>query len=445
MEQPTLLIVDDDEDIRYALTLLFQQNGFRVLEAQTLLECELLLQRVSPDLVLLDMNFRRDTTSGKEGLEFLAKLNPLNIPVMLMTAWANIELAVKGLQLGAVDFIEKPWQKQTLLDKVKRNLASSKTPALNIDKPMPWIAKSTSMVEIEHLICKLATTDANILLLGENGTGKSLLAKRIHQLSLRNDKPFIAINMGAIPETLVESELFGHKKGAFTDAKNDRLGAFANADKGTLFMDEIATLPISSQPKLLQVLETGDYSCVGADTNSLTNVRVLAATNQDLRHAIEQGAFRQDLLYRLNTFVITLPPLRDRKEDIEPLALTMLMRLSKKYNSKVTKLSKDAVEALQQHTWPGNVRELNHVIERAVLLCGQEQVDSEHLIIEQVTKVVSSSSITNITLDELEKQRIEAALSNNDNHLNDTAFELGISRNALYRRLEKHGLEKRRD
>jgi len=435
MSQPTILVVDDDDDIRFALSLLLEQAGYRVVEADGPTQCMQLLCRLTPALVLLDMNFTRDTTSGKEGLALLEQITPLGIPVMLMTAWANIELAVTGLQRGAKNFIEKPWRKEKLLSQIANHIKPIATRPTQND----WIACSNAMQSLDTLIKQLAPTDANLLILGENGTGKSQLAKRIHQLSAHNEAPLVSLNMGAIAESLFESELFGHHKGAFTDAKQDRTGAFSRAKNGTLFMDEIGTLPFHLQPKLLQVLETGEFTPLGANASELANVRLIAATNQDLASAITNGQFRQDLYYRLNTFVIRLPALRERKDDILPLATHFINQFADKYNKSACTLSQSVQELLCNHSWPGNIRELSHVIERAMLICTGNAIELAHIMLDNQTS--PSQSIPQLTLEELEKQRITEVLRQHNQQITAAAKSLGISRNALYRRMEKYQLE----
>ncbi len=340
----TILVADDDEDIRLALELLLSANGYNVIEASNAKQVVVQTDRQKPDLVLLDMNFSRDTTSGQEGLDILQQLQQSNIPVILMTAWGSIELAVKGLQLGARDFIEKPWNKGKLLNSISQQLSHSRLKQEHqgyrqlLSKKSAgklqnknWIAASKSMQAIEQLVSQIAPTDANVLILGENGTGKSLLAERIHQLSSRQNNPFIAINMAAIPDNLFESELFGHQKGAFTDAKQHRVGRFQLAEQGSLFLDEIGSLPLNLQPKLLRVLETGQYEILGSSQTEHANVRLISATNANLNQLLKDGEFRQDLLYRLNTLVITMPPLRERLDDMQALSENFLQHFAAKY------------------------------------------------------------------------------------------------------------------
>ena len=449
LNQPkaTLLIADDDEDIRLALELLLSSENYQIIEAANAKDVIIKVSRHQPDLILLDMNFSRDTTSGQEGLDILSQLKSHNIPVILMTAWGSIELAVKGLKQGASDFIEKPWNKIKLLNSIEQQLSFSRIKEehqgyrqlLAEAESKAWICHSNSMLAIEQLVKQIAPTDANVLILGENGTGKSLLAERIHQLSSRQSSPFISLNMAAIPETLFESELFGHQKGAFTDAKQNRVGRFQLADRGSLFFDEIGSLPLSLQPKLLRVLETGQYEILGSSHTQKTDVRLISATNADLSQLVAEKAFRQDLLYRLNTLVITIPPLRERIEDIAPLAINFIQQFSTKYHKSTLTLSQDAIEKLKQHSWPGNIRELSHTIERAVLLAMNNEITAAQLLLDSAD--VSSTTIALQPLEQAEKQLIEKAMAVTSGQVLEAAKLLDISRNALYRRLEKFGIK----
>ena len=449
MNQPkaTLLIADDDEDIRLALELLLSSENYQIIEAANAKDVIIKASRHQPDLILLDMNFSRDTTSGQEGLDILSQLKSHNIPVILMTAWGSIELAVKGLKQGASDFIEKPWNKIKLLNSIEQQLSFSRIKEehqgyrqlLAEAESKAWICHSNSMLAIEQLVKQIAPTDANVLILGENGTGKSLLAERIHQLSSRQSSPFISLNMAAIPETLFESELFGHQKGAFTDAKQNRVGRFQLADRGSLFFDEIGSLPLSLQPKLLRVLETGQYEILGSSHTQKTDVRLISATNADLSQLVAEKAFRQDLLYRLNTLVITIPPLRERIEDIAPLAINFIRQFSTKYHKSTLTLSQGAIEKLKQHSWPGNIRELSHTIERAVLLAMNNEITAQQLLLDSAD--VSTTTIALQPLEQAEKQLIEKAMAVTSGQVLEAAKLLDISRNALYRRLEKFGIK----
>ncbi|GAA0359051.1 sigma-54 dependent transcriptional regulator [Bowmanella denitrificans] len=439
-----ILVADDDEDIRLALDMLLCNEGYRVVEAANGREIAVQVSRHRPDIVLLDMNFHRDTTSGEEGLEYLTSLVQQGLKVILMTAWGSVDLAVRGMKSGAVDFIEKPWDKSRLLQIIQQQLQGERIADTVIPSPAKtthhgWIAVSPAMQELELMLEQLAPTDANILILGENGTGKSQLAKRIYQLSQRSESPFVTVNMGAVPATLFESELFGHAKGAFTDAREARTGRFELANGGTLFMDEVGTLPLDVQPKLLRVLETGEYEVLGTSLTRSTDVRVISATNADLHASVSEGKFRQDLLFRLNTFVIELPPLRDRLQDIPPLAEHFLQAFAAKYNKGSVRLSDDAIQRLREHSWPGNIRELSHVIERSVLICRDGIISSSQLML------AGSSTKRQVglrPLEEVEAELVEAALLHYKGHISKAAQALGISRMALYRRMEKFALDK---
>ena len=439
----TILVADDDEDIRLALELLLMGEGYKVIEASDAKQAIIAADRQKPDLVLLDMNFSRDTTSGQEGLDILAQLQQGDIPVILMTAWGSIELAVKGLKLGACDFIEKPWNKAKLLNSITQHLTFNRIKEehqgyrqlLAKEENSQWLCHSQAMLQIEQLVKQIAPTDANILILGENGTGKSLLAERIHQLSNRHHNPFISVNMAAIPDNLFESELFGHQKGAFTDAKQNRVGRFQLADKGSLFFDEIGSLPLSLQPKLLRVLETGQYEVLGSSQTQTANVRLISATNADLNELVSKNEFRQDLLYRLNTLVISMPPLRERLDDIVPLAEHFINKFCQKYHKPSLTLCVEAGKKLKRHAWPGNIRELSHVIERAVLLSTGSEISPNQLLLDNAD--AKSDNVMLQPLEEAERQLIEKAMKVASGQVIEAAKLLEISRNALYRRLEK--------
>ena len=447
---PTVLIADDDADIRLALELLLVSNNYTVIHAQDPMQVEQQMRLHQPALILLDMNFSRDTTSGAEGLALLDNIASSAIPIILMTAWGSINLAVDGLKRGACDFFEKPWNKDKLLNSIAqqleiaqlkqehagyKQLLSAPKRASYPEQENTWVCQSSSMQAIEQLVNQVAETDANVLILGDNGTGKSHLAERIHQQSIRRNQPFIAVNMAAIPDNLFESELFGHQKGAFTDAKQQRVGRFKLADKGTLFFDEIGSLPVHLQPKLLRVLETGQYEVLGSSATLQSNVRLISATNANLSELVAKQAFRQDLLYRLNTFVITMPSLRDRLEDLAALTQQFIHQFCDKYHKTALTLSTQALDKLKTHSWPGNVRELSHVIERAVLMSSNGIIEAQALLLEATH---SEPSIQLQTLEEAEKQLIEKALNVSDGNIIDAAKILGISRNALYRRIEKY-------
>ncbi|GAB3025811.1 sigma-54-dependent transcriptional regulator [Bowmanella dokdonensis] len=443
-----ILVADDDQDIRLALKMLLENEGYQTIEAASQKDIAVVLSRQQPDLVLLDMNFSRDTTSGEEGLTQLRHLTELGIRTVLMTAWGSVELAVKGMQEGAADFIEKPWDKHRLLQileqqcKIRDLAVQNQTFRAMLNSPEEdWIANSSSMRALESLVRQVAPTRANILILGENGTGKSVLARRIHRLSSRSQHAFISVNMGAIPANLFESELFGHRKGAFTDARESRVGRFELANGGTLFMDEVGTLPPEVQPKLLRVLETGEYEMVGASQTQQSDARIISATNADLQKLVGEGRFRQDLLFRLNTFVLELPALRQRRDDIADLADLFCRRFCRQYGKELA-IADSTLDLLLDYDWPGNIRELSHIIERAVLICQHKLITAEHLLLPQQASM-QASSLPSRTLDEVEQEMIQSALSRCRGRISQAAQALGISRNALYRRMEKFGLDKR--
>lgn len=443
-----LIIADDDADIRLALLLLLQSAGYHCREAESPAQLLQLLAEKPADLVLLDLNFSRDTTSGQEGMAVLPALVARHIPVIVLTAWGTIELAIHAIRLGACQFLTKPWDNQQLLSFVAQqqqlkqlNQQQQRLTALHQQAAPAWIAQSAPMQQLELLLHQIAATDANVLILGENGTGKSVLATRLHQLSQRALQPLVSVNMAAIPESLFEAELFGHQKGAFTDARQQRLGRFAMAEGGSLFLDEIGCLPLQLQPKLLRVLESGHYEMLGSSHTEQADVRLISATNAPLDQLVQQGQFRQDLLYRLNTFVLELPPLRQRQADIPALAAHFIQLFSQKYRKAPAVLTANALQQLQQYPWPGNVRELSHLLERAVLLTHDGVITQlplggrqppEHS--ETLTGVQTE---VNLDLAAMEKRLIQQALQQSDYQLTPAAQLLGISRHALARRLEK--------
>lgn len=444
---PRILVADDDEDICLALDLLLSSAGYQVVTVQQPQHLLAACAQEKPDLVLLDMNFRTDTTSGQEGLALLAQLHASQIPVILMTAWASVELAVQGMRQGACHFIQKPWHNHQLLQLISQQLShqqllqeNQQLKQLLTPDEVPWVAISPAMQQLELLMQQIAPTDANILILGENGTGKSQLAQRIHQLSHRRAASFINVNMAAIPDTLFEAELFGHEKGAFTDARQRRIGRFALAHQGTLFLDEIGCLPLSLQPKLLRVLESGSFEAVGASQSQTSNARIISATNAGLSTMVSSGLFRQDLFYRLNTLVIELPPLRQRLDDLAALAQLALQRFCQKYQKPAKQLSNAALRQLHQYPWPGNVRELNHVMERAVLLASSPVIDVDLLALQPPAST-GQSATSSFNLADMEQQLIKQALQQTGNQLSAAADLLGITRHALARRLEKYRLQ----
>lgn len=451
----TILVIDDQADVRMAAIVALNQIGYQCIEAKGPEQALEIINNSAISLILLDMNFRLDTTSGEEGLRFLKQLQSLGstIPVIVMTAWASVDVAVKAMQLGALDFVEKPWNNLRLTAEVKQQLKLSKSnhdnaclKALNTTQNADYIANSPTMQQLLARAKRAAKTDASILITGENGTGKSLLAQYIHQHSNRCEQRYVSVNIGAIAPSLFESELFGHKKGAFTDAKEDRLGRFEIANGGTLFLDEIATLPLELQSKMLRVLESQEFEVLGSSQTQIADVRIIAATNAELAKAIEEGEFRRDLLFRLNTIELHIPPLRERLEDIVELANHLLATHSKKYQRSGMTLTGEATLALTQYHWPGNVRELSHCVERAVIMSDNDNIDASDLILEQPSSEVSNSatdkqSLPLLPLEELEKQMIQKALAEFNGNVIAAGEFLGLSKSAIYRRIDKHQLD----
>jgi DNA-binding NtrC family response regulator len=402
---------------------------------------------------LLDLNYARDTTSGQEGLELLPRLQALDgtLPIIVMTAWSSIDSAVEAMRRGARDYVEKPWDNDRLLATVRSQLELGRAVRLarrleaenellrtGADVPR-MIAESRAMRPVLRLIEKVGPSDANVLITGEPGTGKEVVARWLHATSARAERPLITVNTGGLSEGVFESEVFGHVKGAFTDARSDRVGYFEVAHGGTLFLDEIGNVPMAQQAKLLRVLETGELQRVGSSKTRQVDVRILTATNSELDRAVAEGTFREDLFYRLNTVEVDIPPLRERREDIPLLAMHFLSTSGRKYGRPDLELSSAALDAMYRHSWPGNVRELRHSIERAVLLADGHTIEIEHLGLRQAPE--GSLSLENVELDEAERILIRKALTRNRGNVSRTADELGLSRSALYRRLKRHGLQ----
>jgi DNA-binding NtrC family response regulator len=446
-----VLVVDDRPDVRISARFVLEDNHYQVTEAESPAMAKELIKKHQIDLVLLDMNYSRDTTSGEEGLELLAWLNKadLGIPAIAMTAWSNVELAVKSMQLGAGDFLEKPWKNQRLLQVVAQQIKVSGLKKQNQklqqrlenteskEGDYQWL--SPCMHELMQHINSVASTNVAILLTGDNGTGKSQLANYIHGQSQVNNGPFIAVNMGAISEPLFESEMFGHTKGAFTDAKSSRIGRFELAKTGTLFLDEIANIPMSQQAKLLRVLETGEYEVLGSSQTQFTSIRLISATNGNVKQLIEKECFREDLFYRINTIEFRVPSLKERSLDIVPLAEHFIAMYCKKYAKSNVKLSSEAICALQDYYWPGNIRELSHLMERAVLLCRDGILSVNDLNIKPNQHASpESKTLPMMTLESAEKQLITQALDEVSQHVPQAAKLLGLTKSSLYRRLEKY-------
>ncbi len=445
-----ILIADDQRDVLEALRILLKSEGYQTEVVTSLAGIFNALEKKEYALLLMDLNYSRDTTSGQEGLSAIPKIQAIDgtLPIVVMTAWATIELAVEAMKRGARDFVTKPWDNQRLLTIVKTQieLASAlrrerKLEAENemLRGTMPdLIAQSPAMRPAIEMISRVAPSDANVLITGENGTGKSLIARAIHALSPRTSRTMITVNMGGLSETLFESELFGHVKGAFTDAKADRAGRFELADESTLFLDEIANIPLTQQAKLLRVIETGDFERVGSSKTLHANVRIISATNANLENEVATGRFRQDLLFRLNTIQVTLPPLRERREDIMPLANSFLRQHAERYRKEISGFDETARDCLLQHAFPGNVRELDHVIERAVLMTQDRQIRTSDLGL--TTSAAETRNLEEMSLEEVETFLIKKALARNDGNARKAAEALGLSRSAFYRRLQQYGL-----
>jgi len=467
-----ILIADDDASIVAALRLFLKSEGFKVTTATSPAEVEFLIKSKEIDLALIDLNYQLDTTSGIEGVELTQKLKnyDANIAVVCMTGWATVEIAVQVMQSGAGDFIQKPWENDRLLSVINNQLALRQQTKNNLKLTEEnnnlkqqiavldgndMVAESAAMKSLLATLEQISKADINILITGENGTGKSLLASHIHQLSARANNTFVSVNMGAITDSLFESEMFGHVKGAFTDAKVNRIGRVELAEQGTLFLDEIANIPLAQQAKLLRLLEEHQYEKVGASKTQQANIRVISATNSDLQQMVNEKSFRQDLLFRLNTFVVEIPPLKARLADILPMAEAFMVKCAARYNKAVPKLSGQAEQQLLSYQWPGNVRELSHTIERATLLASDE-ILAEHLMLvetvnkstnkstnESVTEPLSTEHYTfedEMTMDDIEKLVIEQRLKLNKGNATDAAKSLAMSRSAFYRRLDKFGL-----
>jgi DNA-binding NtrC family response regulator len=445
-----ILLVDDDEGILSALKMLLMSEGYDILLAHTPAAALHTLRKNSPDLILMDLNYSLDTTSGDEGIKLVESIRKIDeyLPVVVMTGWATIEVAVSTMKNGANDFIQKPWENDRLIavinNQIKLAVSERKSQKLTRQNQLlqqqvdsehggELINESGAMKRTMAIIDQVAMSDASVLLTGENGTGKSMFARYIHEHSARKGTSQISVNMGAVTETLFESEMFGHVKGAFTDANATRIGRFELADGGTLFLDEIANTPYSQQGKLL-------YEKVGANRTELVDVRLISATNADMTEVVASGEFRKDLLYRINTIAIEIPPLRDRKEDIIPLATSFLAKTAVKYARKELAIGHSAQVALLAYDWPGNIRELSHVMERAQILCKNNVIDLEELglpVNKGPQQPLDESAAELLTLEAMEQDIVDQRLSYFDGNALKAAKSLGLSRSAFYRRLEK--------
>src|SRR5688500_2360046 len=443
---PRILVADDQPDVLHALRLLLRAEGFDVKTAGSPRDVAAAVAEQEFDVLLIDLNYTRDTTSGREGLDLLTRLQAVHpdLPVVVMTAYGTIDGAVEAMRRGARDFVVKPWENDRLLATLRSQVElaralrrGERAEAVNrrtaSDGRPPLIAQSRAMRPVTDLIERVAASDANVLITGEHGTGKEVVARWIHAGSGRARRPLVTVNARGLWQGVFESELFGHVKGAFTDAKSDRIGYFEMADGGTLFLDEIGDMPTPLQAKLLRVLQTGEFQRVGSSSTRRSDVRVLAATNVDIGAEVRSGRFREDLLYRLNTVEIALPPLRDRREDIGPLAHNFLERTAARYGRTITGFDAEAMKAMLAYAWPGNVRELEHSIERAVLLARGERIGADDPALgTRSMRAAEAPGIENMELDEAERWLIRRALEKHEGNVSAAAEALGVSRSALY-------------
>jgi DNA-binding NtrC family response regulator len=449
--RPRILAADDQQHILEAIELLLKPQGYDIDVARSPELVREALSSTSYDAVLIDLNYTRDTTSGQEGLGLLSDIVAIDntLPVVVMTAWGNVELAVEAMRRGARDFVQKPWENERLLSilrtQVELHLAlqraerlAAENRLLSVQGRPQFIATAPSMIPVLEAITRFAPSDANVLITGEHGTGKEVVARTIHMLSLRSSRQLVAVNTGGLAEGVFESELFGHVKGAFTDARTDRIGRFELADGGTIFLDEIGNVPMRQQSKLLRVLESGEIERVGSSRSKRIDVRLISATNSDLQAACQAGQFREDLLFRLNTVEIHLPALRERREDIPVLALHFLSHYASRYRRVIRGLDPAALQALMRYAWPGNVRELEHTLERAVLMCRTEQLQASDLGLGLQRS--PAQNLEDLSLEAVETILIRKALQRFQGNVSQAAEALGLSRGALYRRMEKYGL-----
>lgn len=451
LAKPRILVADDDRDVLEALRLLFRSEGY---EIETTTSPDGVATAASArdfDAVLMDMNYARDTTSGTEGLDLIPRLQSIDatLPVIVMTAWGSIDGAVEAVRRGARDYVQKPWSNERLLHVVRTQIElgsalrrSQRLESENLSLrglgSAVLIAESAAMQPVLRLMERVGPSDASVLITGENGTGKEVVAQWLHASSSRAPRSLVTVNLGGLADGVFESELFGHVKGAFTDAKMDRIGRFELADGGTLLLDEVGNLSLSQQAKLLRVLQTGEFERVGSSKGRRTDARILAATNADLRAEVTGGRFREDLFFRLNTVEIHLPPLRERREDIPVLAQYFLRQAAARFRRDVTGFRADGIKALLAYSWPGNIRELAHAVERATLLASDTQVSAADLTFHPVTE--ASGRLEDLSLDEVEKLLISKTITRFDGNVSLAANALGLSRSALYRRLQRHGL-----
>ncbi len=448
---PTILIADDQADVLEALRFLIKGEGYQAEAASSPAAIINAIEARDFDVVLMDLNYARDTTSGEEGLDLLNRIQVMDatLPVVVMTAWGSVELAVEAMRRGARDFIQKPWDNARLSAILKTQIElgralrrgqrlEAENLALRAERFPQLIAHSAAMRPVLDVISRVGPSDANVLITGENGTGKGLVAQTLHSVSLRAPRPLVTVNTGGLAEGVFESELFGHVKGAFTDAKSDRVGRFEMADSGTLFLDEISNISLGLQAKLLRTIETGEFERVGSSKTRRVDVRIISATNADLHAEVAESRFRQDLLFRLNTIELHLPPLRDRREDIPLLAAHFLKQHAGRYRKHITGFDESAIKALLSHPWPGNVRELDHAVERAALMAQAETIRAVDFGLRSGRE--GPPRLEEMSLEDVEALLIKKALARFSGNVSHAANALGLSRSALYRRLQRYGL-----
>ena len=450
--RPRVLVADDQADVVEAVRLLLKLEGYEVDGVGSPGAVLAAVERGGHDVALIDLNYARDTTSGAEGLDLLSQLRRLDdsLPVVVMTAWGTVDLAVEAMRRGAGDFVQKPWENARLLAVLRTQLelgrAQRRTRRLEAENALlrprgtgGLVARSASMQPVLQVLARVGPSDANVLITGENGTGKTLLAQALHEASSRASGAFVSVNTGGLSETLVDSELFGHERGAFTDARTERIGRFEIADGGTLFLDEIANMPMAVQTRLLRVLETREFERLGSSRTRRVDVRLIAATNADLQAEVEAGRFRRDLLFRLNTVEVHMPPLRDRREDIPELAALFLDRHARRYRKQIDGFQPAALQALLEHAWPGNIRELDHAVERAVLMSDTPKLTPDALALRSA-RDAAPGRLDDMSLEDVEAFLIRKALDRYGRNVSAAAQALGLSRSAMYRRLQRYGL-----
>lgn len=450
--RPRVLVADDQADVVEAVRLLLKLEGYEVDGVGSPGAVLAAVERGGHDVALIDLNYARDTTSGAEGLDLLGQIRRLDetLPVVVMTAWGTVDLAVEAMRRGAGDFVQKPWENARLLavlrTQVELGRALRRSRRLEAENALlrprgtaPLVARSAAMQPVLQVLTRVGPSDATVLITGENGTGKTLLAQALHEASARAAAAFVSVNTGGLSETLVDSELFGHERGAFTDARTERIGRFEIADGGTLFLDEIANMPSSVQARLLRVLETREFERLGASRTRRVDVRLIAATNADLQAEVDAGRFRRDLLFRLNTVEVHMPPLRERRDDIPELAALFLERHARRYRKAIDGFQATALQALLDHPWPGNIRELDHAIERAVLMADGPKLSAEALAL-RAARDPAGGRLDDMSLEDVEAFLIRKALDRYGRNVSAAAHALGLSRSAMYRRLQRYGL-----